>query len=126
MPNYTLNRNYTLRSTSGVIQFVKGEPTFVPRHMEREVVAIGGELADLDVVAPTLVPQDAALPDVPRGEDRSEQIQIAMALIVERNESSDFTASGSPTVKAVEKITGFDVDRNEVASAWTKFKQAGE
>lgn len=120
MPNYVLNRNYTLRTTSGVLSFVKGQPTFVPKHMERDVVAVGGEIVDGE--APALLEPEKVIPQAPVGEDRSKQILTAIELIVERNDSADFTGSGSPTVKAVERILGFDVDRGEVAAAWAEFK----
>lgn len=121
MANYVLNRDYTLRSTSGVISFIKGEPTFVPKHMEREVVAIGAEC--VDGVAPSLVPETKKLQQIPQGEDRNEQIVTAINLLVERNDANDFTGSGRPTVKAVERLTGFTVEGSEVALAWDEVKK---
>ena len=123
MPLYTLNRNYLLRTTSGVISFNKGEPTHVPSHMEREVVAIGAEIAEGS--APELLEPEKKLAPSPVGDDRREQIATAIELIVDRNESNDFTGSGRPSVKAVERILGFDVDQSEVNSAWNDFKAKG-
>lgn len=120
MPHYTLNRNYTLRTPSGVLSFIKGEPTFVPKYMERDVVAIGGEIVEGE--APALLEPEKTLAPSPVGDDRRKQIVTAIELIVERNDSGDFTGSGSPTVKAIERILGFDVDRGEVAAAWAEFK----
>lgn len=120
MPKYTLNRNFTLRTTSGVIAFAKGVETHVPPHMEREAVAIGAEIVNGQ--APSLVPSDNALPKVPEGADRREQILTAIALIVDRNDAEDFTGSGSPSVKAVSKVLDFNVERAELAEAWAEFK----
>ena len=120
MPNYILKRDYVLRSTSGVISFLKGEPTFVPKHMEREVVAIGAEIVEGE--APALLEPAKALPKVPEGADREEQIAAAIALLVDRNDAADFTGSGAPSVKAVSKLLDFDVERTELANAWSEFK----
>ena len=68
MPNYVLNRNYTLRTTSGVLSFVKGEPTFVPKHIERDVVAVGGEIVEGE--APAMLEPEKVIPQAPVGEDR--------------------------------------------------------
>ena len=40
----------------------------------------------------------------------------------ERNDSKDFTGQGVPTIKSVEKIVSFDVDRSEVVEAWGLYK----
>jgi len=119
MPQYVLNRDYTLRNTSGVITFVKGEPTNVPPYMEMDAVFIGAEAVDKKT--PSLVPPEEKVVDTPEGEDRQSQILTAISMLVEKNDASDFTGSGSPTVKAVEAILGFDIDRSEVVDAWKKF-----
>lgn len=122
MPQYVLSRNYTLRTTNGVITFVKGEPTWVIPPMERDVVAIGGERVDGEKVD-MLEPEKVAKPVI-TGTEREAQIYAAFDLIVEANESKDFTGAGTPTVKAVEKLTNIDFDRGEIAEAWAKYKEA--
>lgn len=124
MPEYVLNRNYTLRTLTGhSVRFEKGVPTFVPKLIEREAQMIGAERVDgdapdmLDPEKPEVVPM---APDV-----RVEQIRTAFELLVERNEPGDFTGAGVPSVKAVERIVGFDVDRKEVGEIWASYK-AGE
>jgi hypothetical protein len=119
MPQYVLNRDYTLRNTKGVITFTKGQPTNVPPYMEMDVVAIGAEA--FDKTTPSLVPQDEDEARSPEGEDRQSQILTAISLLVEKNDASDFTAMGSPSVKAVEGVLGFDIDRSELIEAWKKF-----
>lgn len=119
MPQYKLNRDFVLRNTKGVITFTKGEPTNVPTYMEMDVVAIGGEA--VSKATPSLVPQDAPEKDNPQGEDRAAQILTAISLLVEKNDAADFTGSGTPSVKAVEGILGFDIDRSEVVEGWKKF-----
>lgn len=120
MPEYVLQRNHTHRSTLGVISFTKGEPAWVPPIMEKEIIAIGGERVDgdkPDVLDPEKVEE------VPLSfQDRRTAIFAAFELISERNESKDFTGAGVPTVKSVEKITEFDVDRNELVEFWGEYR----
>lgn len=124
MPHYTLNRTFTYRSTLGhSVAFVKNEPVYVPKQLEREIRAIGGERVDgdnVDVIAAEVVREP-----VLEGDERIEQIKIAFQLIIERNDSADFTGAGVPSVKAVEKIVGFDVTRSEVVETWAAVR-AGE
>lgn len=124
MAEYVLNRNFVLRSMTGhSVNFVKNVPTFVPALIEREARGIGAERVDganpdmLDPETPEVAPLSH--------DERAEQIRTAFALLVERNDSKDFTGAGVPSVKAVEKLVDFDVDRNEVVTLWQAYR-AGE
>ena len=124
MAEYVLNRNYVLRSMTGhSVNFVKNVPTFVPALIEREARCIGAERVDganpdmLDPETPEVAPLSH--------DERAEQIRTAFALLTERNDSKDFTGAGVPSVKAVEKLVDFDVDRNEVVALWQAYR-AGE
>lgn len=122
MSLFVLNRNHTYRSTSGVISFEKGVPVFVPPYMQKEVIAIGAERADgeqVDVLGPETT-QPVPLSDL----ERKDEIFAAFQLISEKNDPKDFTGAGVPTVKAIEKIVAFDVDRNEVVELWGEYKAA--
>lgn len=121
MPNYVLNRDYLLRTPNGVVSFIKGTPTWVPPHLERDARGIGAEAAEGEN-APLLDPEKT-LPPIPQGDERVEQIKIAFDALVERNESTDFTGAGSPTVNAVKAIVGFNVDRPEIDELWAMYKQ---
>ena len=124
MAEYVLNRNFVLRSMTGhSVNFVKNVPTFVPALIEREARGIGAERVDganPDMLDPE-TPEDAPLSH----DERAEQIRTAFALLTERNDSKDFTGAGVPSVKAVEKLVDFDVDRNEVVALWQAYR-AGE
>ena len=122
MPQYVLSRNYTLRTTNGVISFVKGEPTWVPSFMEKDAVGIGAERVDGEKVE--LLEPEQPPKTVITGTEREAQLYAAFDLIVETNESKDFTGAGTPTVKAVEKLTNIDFDRGEITDAWAKYKEA--
>ena len=124
MAEYVLNRNFVLRSMTGhSVSFVKNVPTFVPALIEREARGIGAERVDganpdmLDPETPEVAPLSH--------DERAEQIRTAFALLTERNDSKDFTGAGVPSVKAVEKLVDFDVDRNEVVALWQAYR-AGE
>ena len=119
MPEFVLNRTHTLRTTNGVISFVKGQPLLVPRDMERDAVAIGavpveGEFDTSEPVTP--------VKPVIHGIERQEELYVAFGLIAEKNDPKEFTGQGVPTIKAVEKIVSFDVDRSEVVEAWAEYK----
>lgn len=122
MPYYVLNRNFNFHSTLGGASFVKGEPTWVIPEIEKQVIAIGAVRADGDT--PDVLEDAPKLPQAPVGADRENELFAAFDLLAERNESRDFTAQGVPTVKSVEKITGFDVDKLEVVDAWAAYKVA--
>jgi hypothetical protein len=116
MPEFVLNRDYTMRTLYGhVIDFKKGQPTYVPPICAREAAAIGAEGVDgkVDVLDPEEQP---VIPMSP--EDREESIIAAFKVMQERNERNDFTASGGPSIKALEKILEFDVDKREVDTLW--------
>lgn len=118
MPSFVLNRDFTLRTVDGVISFVKGEPTWVPPAMVRHAVAIGAE-ADGD--KPDLTDTVAPKPSLAQ-EERQAMIFLAFEQLEAVNDTKDFTGAGVPTVKAVEKLTEFDVDRVEVTEAWAEYR----
>ena len=125
MPLYTLHRTHTLRSTFGVISFSEDEPTMVPPILEREVVAIGGRRVEGD--NPSVLDDEKVEPLPLSFDERRDEIFAAFKLLVEANESKDFTGAGVPTVAAVKKLVDTEVDRNEIVALWGEFRiQADE
>ncbi len=125
MPLYTLHRTHTLRSTFGVISFIEDEPTMVPPILEREVVAIGGRRVEGD--NPSVLDDEKIEPLPLSFDERRDEIFAAFKLLVEANESKDFTGAGVPTVAAVKKLVDTEVDRNEIVALWGEFRiQADE
>ena len=123
MPYYILNRNYNLHTTLGGAEFVKGKPTWVIPEIEKAVIGIGGVRADGET--PEFLDEPVSAPVLsPVGIERQDALFTAFQILSDRNESRDFTAQGVPTVKAVEKLTSFDVDRGEVVEEWNNFKIA--
>ena len=123
MPEFVLNRNYVLTTTAGrSIQFVKGQPTYVPPFMVRDAVAIGATPADgseIDVLDPD--PVDTTPKDMIT---RAENIREAVEKIVASGSRKDFTASGSPHIKAVTRVLGWEPDPREIAKVWAEYLES--
>lgn len=119
MPQFVLNRNYTLRSLNGhIISFTKGEPVHVPPVCVKEALLIGAECVDekLDILDPE------AVPVIPLTQDERRDAMIAaFKVLEERNEPKDFSGNGIPTVPAMEKLTKFDVVKKEVNDLWVAY-----
>lgn len=123
-----LNRDFVLTTTKGhSIAFKKGEPTYVAAHLYQDALAIGAQPedgSDLDVLGKdeqgSKAPSDQA--------ERNTLIFAAIEEIVADNQRKDFTAAGTPTVKSVERVVGFDVDAREIADMWKEYheKRAGQ
>lgn len=122
LPKLVLNRDHVLATTKGhMIAFKKGEPTHVPAAVYQDAIAIGAQ------------PEDGSEPNVLKDEktdkapadpaERNPLILAAIEKIVAGNERKDFTAAGSPTVKAVERELGFDVDAREIATVWQEYHE---
>jgi hypothetical protein len=123
VPEYILHRDYLLRTTNGVVSFEKDKPAWVVPAMERDAAQIGAQRVDgkdVDLLEAAVAAPVAA----PAGDDRAGQFYAAFELLIERNDSKDFTGQGSPTVKALEKILGFDVERGEAGEYWSAFRVA--
>lgn len=123
---FTLNRNFTIHSKFGHdVRFLKGEPVLVPPLLFHEVLAIGAVAHDgADAIAEVEETKQPEMSD----QDRGKTILAAVELIAEGNVRTDFTAGGTPTAKAVGRVTGFDVFTREVNIAWQEFhdKKAAE
>ncbi len=113
-----LNRNYRLASTLGhVLVFKKGEEVEVPDVIVREAVDIGAEFVEKEArdevfAEPKVGP---ATPVNPK--ERQESIIAALEAIEERNNRDDFTATGNPTMKAIQDVAGFKIDKGELMQA---------
>ena len=114
---FVMLKDRVVGGTSGhFIRFVKGEPTEVPREMWSEVQAAGAvpetDLPDDEPMAVTVTHDPI---------ERQQKYFDAFAALEERNERGDFTASGLPNSKTLEKLVGFQVVNNERDSMWEKY-----
>ena len=120
MPQYVLNRNYLLRTTAGCVAFEKNVPTWVTPEMQHYAQEIGAERVDGPAI--DILGEEKVEPAPMSFDERRDSIFTAFQMLRERNDSKDFTGAGVPSVKAVEKITDFDVDRGEVADLWAEYR----
>lgn len=113
-----LNRNYRLASTLGhVLVFKKGEEIEVPDVIVREAIDIGAEFVEKEARDEVFKEPEGPpkTPVVPA--ERQDAILAAISAIEASNDRDDFTATGNPTMKAVERETGFKVDKGELIQA---------
>lgn len=120
MPEYVLNRNHTHRSLHGhIIDFKKGQPTYVPPVCERDVVMFGAE--------PVSGEKIDVLDDLPENEvplssaEREQKLLQAFEVLEKRNARGDFTGQGRPHIKALLQLCGFECDARERDAAWTTY-----
>jgi len=126
MPEFVLNRNYMFATGHGhVLEFKKGEPTYVPPVCVNAVVAIGAVCVDgpVDVLGKEEEPKLLMSPD-----DRAANIVTAFKMLEERSGQpgyrEDFTAAGRPAKKAVTELLGFPIDAKELSAAWDEYLAA--
>lgn len=126
MTKLVLNRNYVLTTTMGhSIEFKKGEPVHVPPVMYSAAIAIGAQ--PIDGSDPNVLPEEVVKKYPTDPAIRTGDILAAIEQLVAQNERKDFTAAGTPSVKAVEREVGYDVDAREVQAVWQQYnnKKAG-
>lgn len=123
MPNYTLSRTHVLVTLSGrAIEFKKGQPTHVPQECVRDAVAIGAVPSDGSDVAKVFEADEDSLPKAPTNPaERQEKIMNSMRLLIERNDRDDFSASGLPNLKVLERMLGWKVDKKELHAVWMSY-----
>jgi hypothetical protein len=117
---FVMHRDRVVGGITGhFIRFKKSVPTEVPREMWEEVQAAGaipeGELPD-DEPALVKAVHDPA--------ERQRMFFETFAALEERNERGDFTASGLPNSKVIEKIVGFQVVNSERDAMWEKYLES--
>lgn len=121
MPEYVLNRNYTHRSLHGhIINFVKGEPVYVPPVLEREVTQFGAEPVSGERV--DLLDDLPPVPTTPQGAEREAAVLAAFEIMEKRNERGDFTGQGRPSPKALAGLVGFEVENRERDALWEQYR----
>lgn len=115
-------RSRMIASTSGhVIEFKKGEPTYVPPEARKDVMAAG------------LIPEDEAFelepekkggPDEPTDPDARKLAMFdVFAEVVKAGVRENFTAHGVPHTKVLTKALGWTPDAKERDAAWEEFNR---
>lgn len=117
----TCPRDYILRTMLGhTIEFKAGEPTEVPEAAYAEAInknIVPVERKDKEQPAFGMVYAEIT------GSLRSALIYQALADIVARNQSEDFTGGGVPKAKVVSEAIGINVSATEVGKFWTNYRQ---
>ena len=118
---FVLQRSFTLRTRLGhCITFEKGVPTNVPMALYKEAIAIGAIPEDQSILSRM---EDAA--EVTKRDPvmnpmlREKTIRDALMTMKERNLRGYFTAQGVPSLKQLEMLTGFEVDKLERDRMWS-------
>ena len=117
---FVLNRAKTVSSTLGhTIEFIKNEPTYVPREMWAEVQAIGAipeeDLPEV-LLAATKEPADPA--------ERKAVIFAAFEQLILGGKRESFAGTGAPHAKVLASQMGFVIDNKERDVLWQEFKLA--
>jgi hypothetical protein len=122
LPKLVLNRNYTLTSLYGhVVQFVKGEPTYVPPSVYQEALSIGATPENGQEIDAFVEERKEDIPLSPI--ERSTKLQAAIETLIERNNRTDFTAAGAPSRDAIARLAGFTVNQKELNSEWQRYHE---
>lgn len=121
--DFVLNRNYSLATGTGhIVDFVKGQPVYVPEEMHKAALVIGAEAVGVKM---NVLDEEPVAKQVPQGLARESAISDAIIILVEENNPKDFTANGRPNIKRIEALIGFDITTEERDTFWAKHK-AGE
>ena len=108
---YVANRDVIVPTDYGhMLSFKKGKAVYVPPLVREEVLKYGV----LPVEGEIPVPEEVEQPPEPIGEERNRRIREAIKIVVERNDSGDFTAGGVPKEAVIIKEAGFRVARREI------------
>lgn len=113
---FVMKRAFNVSGFGYGVEFKKDVPTFVPPLLHTEAMRCGAVALDADSVehvkaAP--IRQAEA-----QGETRIEAISRAMDTLVKKNERMSFGADGLPTLRAIHRMTGIDLEINERNSIW--------
>lgn len=121
MPNFVLNRNFSLATLHGhIIDFKKGQPTYVAPVCIKDVVAIGATPieGEVDVLGPD---SDENKPVALTATEREAAIIAAFKTMEARGQREDFTAAGSPAKVELVKLLGFDAEKKEYDPLWVAY-----
>ena len=102
-----------VRTTFGSLEFTPGEAKLVAPQLQRACRAIG--ITYVDTSEPTIDVPDAPEVEPQDQETRADRIRAAVLEIIERNDVDEFTAGGTPKIKAISGVAKLTkVGLNEV------------
>lgn len=119
MPEFVLNRKHNLVGGGHNVQFLKGQPTYVPPELVKAAIAAGAECLDgpVDVLGPEETPEPLL-----SAVDKENLFNAAFAKLTARNERDDFGGDGKPSMDALKKLLNFSFIRKERDAAFNKYR----
>lgn len=118
-----LNRDHVLRTTKHhSVEFFKDQPVNVPLAVYADAVGIGATRSD-GKPADVLGDDKQKMPLTP--EQSAALLDEAIDGLVKKNDREDFTATGVPTVAAVNRETGEKYDSKTIADAFKAYQAKG-
>lgn len=102
-----------LALTTGHVAFVGPEWVELPDIFQQAAVLAGCEI-EQNIIPPTPVVKPKASPQAVVNVDDESVIRRALETMLGREEEGDFTSTGLPSIKALEKVAGIQVSKSEV------------
>lgn len=117
---FVMQRKFTLRTRLGhCVSFERGVPTHVPPLLHREAIAAGAVPEDQAILTQFEAQDEVVRRDpVMNPELRDKTIVNALKTMRERNLRGYFNAQGLPSLKQLEILCGFEVDKHERDRLW--------
>jgi hypothetical protein len=123
-----LDRNAVLRHPSGAsIRFIRGEPIGVAPQLVRACIGMGAKSVTGDVRIDDEEAEDNKPyygPSDP--EERIEDMVPIIEAMIEKNDRSDWTGTGTPNVAKVTAMVGYKVTKEEILEAFNRARLTGE
>ncbi len=107
--------------TSGHTLVIPAEGVEVPDMFRREAIARGAEplASDGSVVAAASKNDDGAT-GKSTADNRKDLIKEALRTMLNGSNEEDFTAAGTPNLKRLQAVAGFQVSRADADAAWAE------
>ena len=116
---YVANRDVMVPTDYGyMIGFKKDVPMYVPPLAREACLAKG--IMPVDGEIPIVKEEEK--PQEPIGPERKRQIKAGIKVLMEKNDTNDFTAGGVPKEAALRRDLGFRMNRREISDAFKEVR----
>jgi len=113
---FIMSRDFMVKGFGYEIWFDANVKTHVPPVLHTEAMRCGAIALDKKTVV-NVERNAGRIPEV-QGEERAQTITRAMDALVAGNARLSFGADGLPTLKAIYRATGIELERNERDAIW--------
>lgn len=114
-------RRIRLALTSGHVAYVDTDWTPLDDRFQQEAVLKGCEV-EQNIIPVVAKQEPAASEDAFVNTDEESILRRALIALIERNEEGDFTTTGLPNIRALEKIAGTQVNKGEAYRIFREMK----